>query len=264
MSPLHKYPRTCHLEGSRLQPGDEDLLAVSFADLAGRYLVIEEKLDGANAGLSFDEDGTLRLQSRGHYLTGGNREKHFNLFKQWAGAHAPALRERLGSRYVLFGEWLYARHTIYYDQLPHYFLEFDLYDRETNTFLSTERRRELLAGLSVVSVPVLWQGKARKLEELVALVGPSLFKSASWRDRLTGLCQEMGLDSERVWSETDSSDAMEGLYIKHEERGQVVGRYKWVRASFLTAVVDSGTHWLRRPIVPNQLAGGVDLYGTGT
>src|SRR5262249_42673562 len=109
MLPLHKYPRTRHIEGSRHQPGDEDLSTVPFADLAGCHLVVEEKLDGANAGLSFDEDGTLRLQSRGHYLTGGNREKHFNLFKQWASAHAPALRERLGSRHVLFGEWLYAK-----------------------------------------------------------------------------------------------------------------------------------------------------------
>jgi len=40
----------------------------------------------------------------------------------------------------------------------------------------------------------------------------------------------------------------------------VLGRYKWIRASFLTAVVDSGSHWLARPIVPNRLADGVDLF----
>ena len=45
-----KYPRTCHLEGSRLQPGDEDLDQVSLDALQGTYLVIEEKVDGANAG----------------------------------------------------------------------------------------------------------------------------------------------------------------------------------------------------------------------
>ena len=54
---------------------------------------------------------------------------------------------------------------------------------------------------------------------------------------------------------------MEGLYLKVEEGGRVLGRYKWVRASFLSAVLDSGTHWLRRPIVPNRLAPGVDLFG---
>ena len=62
MPTLHKYPRTHHLEGSRLQPGDEDSQSVPFALLAGRYLVIEEKLDGANAGISFDAAGKQLLR----------------------------------------------------------------------------------------------------------------------------------------------------------------------------------------------------------
>ncbi|WP_239080753.1 ATP-binding protein [Paractinoplanes brasiliensis] len=45
---LTKYPRTPHLAGSRLQPGDEDLSQTPFAEPAGRHLVVEEKLDGAN------------------------------------------------------------------------------------------------------------------------------------------------------------------------------------------------------------------------
>src|SRR5271167_4110424 len=139
MLTLHKYPRTHHLEGSRLQPGDDDSSTVPFDSLAGRFLVVEEKLDGANAGIRFDAEGKLWLQSRGHFLTGGPREKHFNLFKQWANARTDALRRALGSRYVLYGEWLYAKHTIYYDALPHYFLEFDILDTHTDAFLSTER-----------------------------------------------------------------------------------------------------------------------------
>jgi hypothetical protein len=54
---------------------------------------------------------------------------------------------------------------------------------------------------------------------------------------------------------------MEGLYVKVEEQGRVVERYKFIRASFLTTVLDSGSHWLRRPILANQLAEGVDLFG---
>ena len=50
------------------------------------------------------------------------------------------------------------------------------------------------------------------------------------------------------------------MYVKVEASGQVVERYKYVRASFLTSVVESGSHWLQRPIVPNQLAGGVELF----
>src|SRR5687768_4625168 len=85
---LFKYPRTHHIEGSRLQPGDEDLDAVPFEEIQGRYLVVEEKMDGANAAISFSPERKLLLQSRGHYLTGGGRERHFNMFKTWANTHA--------------------------------------------------------------------------------------------------------------------------------------------------------------------------------
>ena len=50
------------------------------------------------------------------------------------------------------------------------------------------------------------------------------------------------------------------LYIKVEEDGETVDRYKWVRPSFLTAILDSGTHWQERPIVPNGLADPEVLY----
>src|SRR4029077_1169240 len=109
--PLIKYPRTHHIEGSRIQPGDEDLDAAPFAAIAGRHLVVEEKMDGANCAFRFTDSGELLLQSRGHYLTGGPREKHFTLLKQWAATHAGRFFERLGSRYLVFGEWLFAKHT---------------------------------------------------------------------------------------------------------------------------------------------------------
>jgi hypothetical protein len=259
---MRKYPRTHHLRGSRLQPGDEDAHSTPFADIAGRYLFVEEKLDGANAGIRFDDAGKLLLQSRGHFLTGGEREKHFNLFKQWANVHAAALFAALCSRYIVYGEWLYAKHTIFYDRLPHYFLEFDVLDTRTDTFLSTDRRRELLAGTPLVPVPVLKRGPADSLDDLLALIGQSVYKSPEWHGRLTEIAAAHGVDFERAWSETDRSDLMEGLYIKVEENGAVVERYKYIRASFLTAVLDSGTHWLKRPIVPNQLRPGVDLFGS--
>jgi hypothetical protein len=260
MAQLVKYPRTSHVEGSRLQPGDEDLEAVPFRELIGRHLIVEEKVDGANAGISFDADGELLLQSRGHFLTGGPRERHFALFKTWAQRHRAALHAALGSRYVLYGEWLYAKHTVFYDALPHYFLEFDALDRESGAFLSTERRRALLAGQPIVPVLVLSEGPLRRLEQLAGLIGPSRFKTPDWREALREACARQGLEADRAMEETDPADEMEGLYVKVEEDGEVVGRYKFIRPSFLAAVLQSGSHWLARPIVPNGLRSGVDLF----
>lgn len=258
---LRKYPRTHHLESSRLQPGDEDMNSVAFSQIRGRFTVVEEKLDGANAAISFGDDGNLRLQSRGHYLTGGPRERQFDPFKAWASTVQHDLFQRIGSRYVVYGEWMYAKHTVFYDALPHYFCEFDILDRETGTFLSTARRQDLLAGLPISSVPILHTGPLDTLHALTALAGPSTCRTAHWRDALATAAQGSGVDPERAAAETDLNEQMEGLYLKLESGNEVLERYKWVRPTFLTAILDSGSHWMDRPIVPNQLADPAVMYG---
>lgn len=261
MRSIHRYPRTPHLEGSRLQPGDHDLSQVPLSELRGLYCVVEEKLDGANAGIAVGEDGRLQLQSRGHVLVGGAREKHWDLFKQWAYTHEAALVERIPTGATLYGEWLYAKHTIFYDALPHYFLEFDLRDT-TGAFWSTARRSDHLQGTPVRSVPILWKGVLAEPARLPELVAPSLYKSERWRERLRSEAAAVSVDPDRAMQETDHADLAEGLYIKVEDpvTGVVLARFKWIRASFLTSVIDSGSHWLSRPIVPNQLADGIDLF----
>lgn len=257
---MHKYPRTPHLEGSRLQPGDHDLDQVRRGDLAEGTAVVEEKVDGANAGISFSPDGQLRLQSRGHYLTGGRREHHFALLKAWTPRIRGELWEVLGDRFLLFGEWLYAKHTVFYDLLPHYFLAFDILDTETGEFLDTTRRHRMLTETPVRSVPVLWQGPSSEMPDPLALVGESAYKSRRWKEHLTQAARSRGLDLDKVWRETDTSSDAEGLYIKVERDGRVIDRLKWVRAGFSTAVTDSETHWLDRPILPNQLHPDADIF----
>jgi hypothetical protein len=257
---LFKYPRTPHLTGSRLQPGDEDLPVVPLRELAGRRVVVEEKLDGANSAVSFGGDGRLLLQSRGHFLDGGPREKHFALLKAWAGSIQGALWETLGARFVMYGEWLYAKHTIFYDRLPHYFFEFDIFDKELEEFLSTERRRELLERLPILSAPVLYEGAVRSTRQLERLIRPSDFQSDRWREALAEACESRGLDAARALRETDPAGLSEGLYVKVEEGGRVAERFKMVRASFQQAVDESGEHWLNRPVIPNRLREGVDLF----
>jgi len=248
-----KYPRTPHLEGSRLQPGDEDLSQVPFHAIAGRHIVIEEKIDGANSAVSFTASGDMRLQSRGHFLTGGYREKHYDLFKQWATVQRNSLWQALGSRYVMYGEWLYAKHSIYYDALPHYFMEFDILDRETGRFLDTPSRREISRRLPVCSAAVLGEGAFGSLPQVLSFLGDSHYITADHLAHLRAAALREGLDPERICRETDDRRTMEGLYIKVEENGQVTERVKYVRNTFLQVVEASQTHWLERPIVPNGL-----------
>lgn len=258
---IQKYPRTPHLQGSRLQVGDGDHQSVPYRELQGRFIVVEEKLDGGNAGLSFSEGAELLLQSRGHYLTGGGREKQFNTLKAWACAHEEALLERLQDRYIMYGEFLHKKHSIFYDRLPHWLNEFDIYDRSREVFLSTQARQELLQGAPVLAVPVLYAGPApHKQADLLQWVRHSYAKSANWRTHFEEAVVREGLDLSRAWAMADKSDLMEGLYIKVEEEGRVVARYKWVRSDFVQAILDAGQHHSAQPYIPNQLMPGVDIF----
>ncbi|MCD7824110.1 MAG: RNA ligase family protein [Oscillospiraceae bacterium] len=251
---IKKYPRTPHLEGSRLQPGDEDLSQIPYSDIEGRHLVVEEKIDGANSAISFDDNGEMLLQSRGHYLTGGYRERHYNLMKQWASVHENKFRSVLGSRYIMYGEWMYAKHSIFYDMLPHYFMEFDIFDREKGIYLDTDSRRMITENLPIKSVPVLKTGEFSSKDDLLKLLGKSNYISSDHIENLKAEALRQGLDPDEICRSTDQSDLMEGLYIKVEEGGQVASRLKYVRRSFLQNLAVPDTQWINRPIVPNLLS----------
>lgn len=261
MERIYKYPRTPHLEGSRLQQGDEDLDGVKFENIKNRFCVLEEKVDGANCGISFDENGKMYLQSRGHFLNGGYGEAQFDLFKTWANTFSYRLWELLGDRYIMYGEWLYAKHTVFYDELNHYFMEFDIFDKAEEKFLSTKRRKELLKNYSFIkSVLVLKEGIVTNKDEITVLLHKSNFKSDKWKRNLENSCNELGLSYEIAKKQTDATDLMEGIYIKLEDEDYVLSRMKYVRGSFLNTIMDSETHWINRPIIPNKLKSGIDIF----
>lgn len=236
-----KYPRTPHLFGSMGTDDDKHLGEAESCELiADPSLIVEEKLDGTNVGIHFSDDGQLVLQCRGHLITEGMHPQ-YDLFKQWANVKRFTLETQLENRYLLFGEWLYARHTVAYHQLPHYFFEFDIYDKQQQVFLDLERRMELLAGTGIVTVPVLHHGAISR-KELVKLVGASRYKSEFHNP-----------DDGRI------DDRMEGLYVRTEADGVVTARAKFVRPEF-TEKIKQSTHWQQQVMVPNQLADGVDIW----
>lgn len=253
---LRKYPRTHHVRGSRFQHGDGDMDAVPWSELRGKHLVVEEKLDGSNVGISFDSDGRLQLQSRGHYLRGGPRELQYALLKQWVSSIQEELYCTITDRYIVYGEWMYAKHTVFYDALPHYFMEFDVYDNEKDEYLSTGARQYLLRDCSYKSVLVLAEGRFDKLSELSSLITRSNFITDDRDANLTNAALNAGVLPVEAVRHTDMHPEMEGLYIKWEEDGFVKGRYKYVRDTFTSSIMDQETHWHDRPIIQNKLLPG--------
>ena len=236
-----KYPRTPHLFGSKGTDDDKHLgEAESNRFIADDSLIVEEKIDGTNVGIHFSDDGNVVLQCRGHLITEGMHPQ-YDLFKQRATVKRYVLEKRLGTRFILFGEWVYARHSVFYRQLPHYFLEFDIYDKNIGSFLDLQQRLNLLDGTGIKTVPVVHVGALKK-GELEGLIGPSRFDS-QFENPLT--------------KRTDN--LMEGLYLRTEADSFVTGRAKFVRTEFVEKIKQS-THWQHQAMVPNQLAEGVDIW----
>jgi hypothetical protein len=236
-----KYPRTPHLFGSQGTADDKHLgRRESERFIADASLVVEEKLDGTNVGIHFTAAGRMVLQCRGHEITEGMHPQ-YDLFKQWTSVKRPLLERMLESRYILYGEWLYAKHSVHYRRLPHYFFEFDLYDKDVGRFLDLGTRLQRLEGTGLQTVPVVHRGAA-SLDELHALIGVSAF------------------DSTFAHPGNGRTDAlMEGVYLRTEADGLVTGRAKLVRPEFVEKVKQS-EHWQHQAMVPNGLAANADIW----
>lgn len=225
MTKFFRFPSTPHLAwlGRGPMPREDKLLAVKEArDFLTGEVVVEEKLDGANIGFSLAEDGRIQVQNRGQYLVapyGGQ----FARLDSWLSQYSSLLKGFLSRKVILFGEWCAARHSIGYDQLPDWFLLFDVYDCIEARFWSTKRRDALAAQLSLSTVPTLLRGKLN----LVAL--------------------EKVLESE---SSRYRAGSMEGLIIRRESGDWCESRAKLVGADFVQAIDE---HWSRRRIEWNRV-----------
>lgn len=240
-----KYPKTLHLKGSK---GIIEEDQIDLNDLTFDRLIIEEKLDGAEVSIGFDEEGIDQIKNRNNDLFGAQ----FDLFYPWYYERRENLYEVLGKRYVLWGEWLRAKHTVFYDALPSYFMSYDLFDKEEKLWLTTEARVTMLEGVDISHVPLLYQGPPEKAESFdPILIRPSSFKTGNWIESMREECEKVNYSWDRAWSETEPSMLPEGLYIKTEKEGKVTGFYKYIRESFLRNILESGSHWKDRTMIPN-------------
>jgi len=241
---MFKYPKTPRLS-------DAEVMDTNHLFWKGKHAVVEEKVDGANAAIYFDDEQQLVLQSRGHVLTGGARERLFERMWPWAYERLDGLREVLGTRYIAFGEWVFAKNRVFYDALPDFFIEFDVLDRHEGVFMTTSARQSLLAASPLTSVAVLWEGRFDKAPAFGSFVGPSRYKTPGWRKHYQAAMDD-GLGKHYDPSETDDTILMEGVYIKIEDDHRVVGRLKCPRLEFEKIQTDD-VKWGRRPLFPNQL-----------
>lgn len=226
---LFKFPRTAHLINLGAASDDDIHHNLSGTNLApGSKVIITEKVDGANLGISLDENSRIVIQNRSHWV---NSKTHFQ-FKRldlWVEENREGLYKILGDplfpeRFVLFGEWMVCVHSIQYNRLPDRFLAFDLYDRSNGTFAAREVLEAKLEGTGISLVPVLEydQTTIPSEETLKAMVqAQSKFYDGS----------------------------VEGIYLKIEHGSRVLERGKVVRSDFIAG----NEHWTRGNLTLNGI-----------
>jgi hypothetical protein len=217
-----KFPRTPHLSWplDRVPKDDRVLDAAGVTALLSGDVVIEEKIDGANVGLSLDASGLIRAQNRGSWIERGAHSQ-FQPLWSWISRRQFRLAEALNDDLILFGEWCYAVHSVRYDRLPDWFLGFDVYDRSAGRFWSVARRNNLLEHAGVSAVPLLFEG----------------------RTTLSALRGMLRAEKSRV-----GSGPLEGLYIRRDSAEWLEGRAKLVRPEFLREIEN---HWSSRSLEHN-------------
>ena len=224
MSDFFRFPHTPHIVwlGEGVPRDDKVLSATEVNALLSGEVVIEEKLDGANLGLSLDESGLVRAQNRGQYL-GAPHAGQFARLPAWLAQHEAGLHFVLRPELMLFGEWCAARHSLAYERLPDWFLLFDVFDRDAGQFWSVPRRNALAAQAGLLTVPTIQRGATT----LKALIG--------------------GVQS---WPSRYRNGPLEGVVIRRESATACEGRAKLVRPDF-TQAIDS--HWRKRAIEWNRV-----------
>lgn len=141
-----KYPKTPHLPFS---PGvtRDDKIIKDMSVLKASNVVITEKLDGENTCMEHD-----KMHARSE---GSSNHDSRDMVK---GIHA-AIRHMIPERFAIFGENLYAKHSIEYPKLTAVFYVFAVFDKQTQQFLSWAETLHACTQLNLAPVPVIATGK---------------------------------------------------------------------------------------------------------
>lgn len=219
---MFKFPSTPHLLNSNVIDirKDKIMSSAEVKEMLSKEVIVEEKIDGANLGISFNSYGDMILQNRGKIIAPPLTGQWVGINK-WINKKIDSLFDTLSDQYIIFGEWCFATHSIYYDRLPDLFLGFDVFDKKENIFLDINSRNDIFKICSITPVPLLSIGQFT-ISEIYEMITVSAF----------------------------STNKSEGVYLKQENEKKVIKRAKIVRDDFIQSIDE---HWSKKALVRNKV-----------
>lgn len=218
----YKYGRTYHFPWS-LSVGSDDKINNDWKkDFQYKNIVITTKVDGENSCLYADGYTHARsIDNSKHesrdWLKSFWSERHYNLPTGWR----------------VYGENMYAKHSIEYNDLPSYFLAFSIYD-ENNVRLSWDQFIEYCQLLDICTVPVLYEEPEVNYDDMYNDFYPkemfikSLFKKAV-------------------------EDGQEGIVMTTYNGFHYDDMSKYLVKAVRRNHVATDEHWMSQAIIPNKL-----------
>lgn len=204
----HKYNRTYHFPWS-LGTTSDDRFVDDMEPFNGMQGIITEKMDGENTNMYPDRIHARSIDSLDHDS------------RHWVKGLWGQIKHEIPDGWRICGENLYAKHSIFYEDLPTYFMVFSIWD-EFNKCLSWSETEDMCGMLNLQTVPVI-----AKME----------FNE----NYLRTLANKMDMNSSEgyVFRNTEG--------FRYEDFTKNVAKY--VRAKH----VQTDKHWMTQVIIPNKL-----------
>lgn len=132
----------------------------------GDHIVVQEKIDGANASFRKDKDGTLRAFSRNQELNEGNT---LGGFYQWVQENIDP--NSISEGVIYFGEWINPHKIKYPNYQKHFFL-YDVYiDGDLTGYVNFDYVKACAEALELNLIPTFYEGKYKSFEHLESFIG---------------------------------------------------------------------------------------------
>ncbi len=204
----HKYPRTYHLPWS-LGTTSDDRFMHDTTPFHGKQVIVTEKMDGENTNMYSDRIHARSLDSLDHDS------------RHWVKGLWGQIKHEIPDGWRFCGENLFAKHSIFYEELPTYFMLFSVWNEE-NKCLSWSETEDIAGMLGLQTVPVMAKMEYNE-------------------DYLKKLANTMDLNQKEGFVVRDADG------FAYEDFAQHVA--KWVRAKH----VQTDKHWMTQMIIPNKL-----------
>lgn len=202
-----KYPRTYHLPWSLGSTSDDKFLENTSA-FEGEEFIVTEKMDGENTSLYTDKYHARSIDSKDHDS------------RHWVKGLWGRIRHEIPQGWRICGENLFAKHSLYYDDLESYFMVISIW--EENRCLSWDDTVSVCEMMGLITVPVICRIKYDE-------------------DFLKRLANQMDLDKKEGYVIRNVKS------FEYEDFSSNVG--KFVRPKHVT----SDQHWMYDTITPNKL-----------